>query len=456
MGNKRIHPYFIIITSFVSVILLGTIFLSLPWARDISIHNTKDFFREIVDSLFMSTSAVCVTGLGTISVADFHLFGKIVMIILMEIGGLSIITIAVFFFTILGARLGVSNTFLLREALNQNSANGMVTLVKKIVVISFIIQIVCAGINFVPLYHITNNDWKLSLEYSLFHSAASFNNAGFDIFGSTEPGGSMVGFASYNWENIVINSTTILMIVLGGIGFVVIDDILKNRRWKKFNLHTKIVLVSTFILITIGTLLIKATAWKDMNWLQALFTSVTCRTAGFTTYDMSRLSDYPGTYVIIIFLMMVGASPCSTGGGMKTTTIAIIFITVAHYARGKKSKVFRRSISESAMFKAFVLVAVAIGIVVVATFSVAVIETGLHNKSINMENVLFEVVSAFSTTGLTMGITASLHIGSKLLLCLVMLFGRLGPLTIIGVVNKNWMADYKEPIRYPEENVIIG
>ncbi|MCR5350757.1 MAG: hypothetical protein K6E20_07195 [Acholeplasmatales bacterium] len=451
MGNKRIHPYSIIIVSFVAVVFIGTILLALPYAGDVEIHNVKDFFNHVVDSLFMATSAVCVTGLGVKNCADFTIFGKIVMAVLMEIGGLSFITIAVFFFTILGARIGVSNTFLLREALNQNSANGMVTLVKKIVVISFVIQIICAAINFAPLYQIYDHDIQKAIGVSLFHSAASFNNAGFDIFNSQSSGGSMVDFAGYSWENIVLNSTTIVMIVLGGIGFIVIDEFLRKRRWKRFSLHTKMVLVTTFILITIGTLFIKGTAYHDMNWFQALFSSVTCRTAGFTTYDMGKLSEHPATYVVVILLMMIGASPCSTGGGVKTTTIALIIITIYYYARGKKPKAFNRSINEGALFKAFVLVAVAIGIVLIATFIVAGI-----NPELGLEKILFEVVSAFSTTGLSMGITSQLALGSKVVLCIVMLLGRLGPLTVIGVVNKNWMANYNEPIRYPEENVIIG
>ena len=451
MGKRRIHPYFIIIVSFVVVIFIGTILLSLPCAGEVNVKNTKDFFNHMIDSLFMATSAVCVTGLGVKNVADYTVFGKIVMAVLMEIGGLSFITIAVFFFSILGARLSVSNTFLLREALNQNSANGIVKLVKKIVIISFTIQIICAMINFAPLYSLFDHDIKKAIGVSLFHSAASFNNAGFDIYNSQSNGGSMVDFAAYNWQNIVINSTTIMMIILGGIGFVVIDDVLRNRRWRRFNFHTKMVLISTLMLITIGTLLIKGTAYKDMNWLQALFTSVTCRTAGFTTYDMSRLTDHPATYVIVIFLMVVGASPCSTGGGIKTTTMAIVFITIFYFARGKKPKLFKRSINQSAMFKAFVLVGVAIGIIIVSTLFIAGI-----NPELGLERILFEVVSAFSTTGLTMGITGDLAIGSKLILCVVMVLGRVGPLTVIGVVNKNWMANYNEPIRYPEENVIIG
>lgn len=440
--KKRIHPYTVIILSFVGVILLGTLCLALPYA------STSGKSHGIVDSLFMATSCVCVTGLGVVNPAsDYTVFGQIVMIILIEIGGLSFITIAVFFFTILGARLGVGSSFMLREALNQSSTNGVITLVRKIIVISFSIQIICAGINLIPIIKITNGDWGKAILMTLYHSAASFNNAGFDIFpGAT----SMISYA----DNIILNVTTIVMIVLGGIGFIVIDEILRKRRWKRLSLHSKITLTITLMLVTIGTLIIKLTD-PELTVLQSLFTSVTCRTAGFTTFDCSTLVNYPATYLVMILLMIIGASSCSTGGGVKTSTFAIICITIYYYAMGKKSKAFKRSIADSQMVKAFVLVNVSILVVVISTFIVSVAQS-ISGNSLGFQEVFFEVVSAFSTTGLTMGITGQLNAFNRVFLCFVMLFGRLGPLTVIGVVNKNWMADFKEPIGYPEENVIIG
>ena len=440
--KKRIHPYTIIILSFVGVILLGTIALALPLA------STSGESHGIVDSLFMATSCVCVTGLGVVNPStDYTVFGQIVMIILIEIGGLSFITIAVFFFTILGARLGVGSSFMLREALNQSSTNGVIALVRKIIIISFSIQIICAGINLIPIIKITDGNWGDAILMSLYHSAASFNNAGFDIFpGST----SMISYA----DNIILNVTTIVMIVLGGIGFIVIDDVLRKRRWKKLSLHTKITLTITILLVSIGTLLIKLTD-PDLTVLQSLFTSVTCRTAGFTTFNCAELATHPATYLIMILLMMIGASSCSTGGGVKTSTFAIICITIYYYGLGKKTKAFKRSINDSQMVKAFVLVNVSIIFVMVATFIVSVAQTAANN-SLGFQEVFFEVVSAFSTTGLSMGVTGELCVFNRIFLCFVMLFGRLGPLTVINVVNKNWMADFKEPIGYPEENVIIG
>ncbi len=435
MRVRKIHPYILIISSFVSVILLGTLLLLLPIsAKD---GNSIGF----IDSLFMSTSAVCVTGLATVSVANnLSVFGQIVMCVLMEIGGLSIITIAVFIFAILGAKIGVSNRILIKEALNQNSVKGVIGLVKKIIFTTLIIQGVGTIINLIALMPHYDYNFGRSLYVSIFHTVASFNNAGFDIFGDD----SMLGFSS----DVLLNATTMILIVLGGIGFVVIDDIIRKRRWKRLTLHTKLTLIITAILIIGGALLFRM-AQSNATWMQSFFTSITCRTAGFATFDMAELSN--GGYLICIGLMFIGASPCSTGGGIKTTTIIVILIAIYHFATGKTAKAFGRKIPNNVIFKAFVLYVIAFIFLVVGIFVVACIET-----DIDLKKIIFECVSAFSTTGLSMGITKSLSIGSKLVLCVLMLFGRLGPLTIIGVVNKNWMNESRSDIKYVEEGVYVG
>ena len=451
MKKTKIHPYIIIIVSFLGIIIAGTILLVMPF-------TTKDF-RTIgfVDSLFMATSAVCVTGLSVVNVGTtFTIYGKIVMMILMEIGGLSFITIAIFFYTMIGAKIGVSNRFLLREALNQSSVSGLVSLVRKIVIISFSVQLICAGVNmfaFVKYYQ----TWYDALGASLFHSASAFNNAGFDIFGGIDSD-SLILFK----DDVLINMTTIAMIILGSCGFVVMDDLFKKKfKWKKLTLHSKLAISTTIALIVMGTLFIKATIREDgFSWLQALFGSVTCRTAGFTTYDLANLKDYPAAYVIYVILMLIGASPCGTGGGVKTTTIAVVIIAIFFYARGKQARAFGRKISNEQIFKAFVLIGTCVIIVVLGSFLVAIVQTDRTlvgtTEEFGIQEILFEVSSAFSTTGLSMGITTSLNAGSRIILCFIMFFGRLGPLTIIGVVNKNWLGASKEEIQYVEENVIIG
>ena len=453
MGKRKIHPYIYIIMTFVGVILIGTALLALP----ISSKTLESF--GFIDSFFMATSCVCVTGLSVMPngvAADMTVFGKVVMVFLMEIGGLSIITIAVFFFTILGAKIGLGNRLLLREALNQNTASGLLRLVKKIMLISFTVQIMGTLINWYPIYEFikvtkpSNNMVMDALGMSIYHSAAAFNNAGFDIFGAH----SMEDFASNahvvsmaSW--IIMNTSTMLMIILGGLGFVVIDDVFKNRHWRKLTLHTKITIIATAGLIFTGGFLIKLTS--HMGWMESFFTSVTARTAGFATYNMANLKDSPAAYMVICSLMLIGASPCSTGGGIKTTTFAVIIIAICYFARGRRSKAFKRRIPQDQTFRAFILFVVAVFILVFNTFLVSAIQPEL-----GISEVFFEITSAFSTTGLSMGITTSLNGVNRLIVSAVMLLGRLGPLTVIGVLNKNWVCDKQEQIQYVEESVMIG
>lgn len=451
--KKRIHPYLLILISFLGVILIGAILLCLPFS------STSGQSMGFVNALFMATSSVCVTGLSVMEnglLADLTNFGKIIMVILMEIGGLSFITIAIFFFTVLGGKIGISDRFILKEALNQNTSKGILDLVKRIVTVSITIQLIGMIINCFPLYEFVNEVygpdnafWK-AVGMSAFHSAASFNNAGFDIFGnnSMELFASNAGVIS-NINVIVINVSTILMIVIGGIGFTVLSDVIRHRKWKKLALHTKITVITTGCLIVFGTLLIKLTS--EMPWLESLFTAVTSRTAGFATYNISNLENYPATYLIVIVLMFIGASPCSTGGGIKTTTFAILVLSIIYFAKGKKTKAFNRSIGSSQIFKAYALMGVAIMLLLVGTIVVSATQPEL-----GIDKIFFEVVSAFSTTGLSMGITVALSSLNKVVLCFLMFFGRLGPLTVIGLVNKNISGAAKENIKYIEERVIIG
>ena len=454
MKKRKLHPYIYIILTFVGVILAGTFLLMLPVAS----RSGESF--GFIDSFFMSTSCVCVTGLSVMPngvAQDMTVFGKIVMIILMQIGGLSIITIAVFFFTILGAKIGVGNRLLLKEALNQNTASGLLRLVKRIMLISFIVQLLGTLINWYPIYEyrtvLEPNDPSnviKALGTSIYHSAAAFNNAGFDIFGPS----SMEDFAANahvvsNLSMVLINVSTMLMIVFGGLGFVVIDEIIHAKSIKRLSLHTKITVIATASLIIGGAILIKLTS--SMGWMESFFTSITSRTAGFATYNMANLANEPGAYMVITSLMLIGASPCSTGGGIKTTTFAVIVISICYFATGRKARSFKRRLPSGQIFRAFILFAIAIGIVFFNSFLVAAIQPEL-----DISKVFFEITSAFSTTGLSMGITTSLNGINRIIISIVMLLGRLGPLTVIGVLNKNWLADKNEEIQYVEESVMIG
>lgn len=405
----------------------------------ISTHGDNINF---VDALFMSTSSVCVTGLTVIpNVAEkFTIFGKIVTGILIEIGGLSFITIATFFMVVLGGKIGINSRFLLKESLNQNSLKGIIALVKKIILLSFSIQAIGVVLNSIALMPYYNDFWTV-IGVSVFHTIASFNNSGLDIFGST----SMIQFST----DIFLNINTMILIVLGGLGFYVIDDIMHKRRWKKFNINTKIVLITTGLLIFLGAFGLKI-ANNNLSWLESFFMSITSRTAGFQTINCANLN--PGEYIIIIFLMFIGASPGSTGGGIKTATMAVIFIAITSFAVNRKPVVFKRQVAENTIFKSFALVCTAILTCFLAIFLIC-----CFNKDLSIETIVFEVVSAFSTTGLSMGITTSLSIPSKLVISFMMFFGRLGPLTIISMINRKWNVNSEDDrIRYVEEKVVIG
>lgn len=433
--RKRI-PYQIIALSYLSVILFGTILLWLPWSIKSGEH------LNLADAFFMATSSVCVTGLSVVPNvgSSFTIFGKIVMAVLIEIGGLSFITFAVFFFIITGSKIGIANRFLIKEALNQNSVTGIVKLIKVIIKIAFLIQIMGSVINFfafIPFYSF----WQ-TIGISIFHSISSFNNAGFDIFGFDS---SMIPYAS----NILLNVNTMFLIILGGIGFLVIDEVMRRKHWRKFSLNTKIVLQTTFFLIIFGTLSLKLAMNSSFTWLQALFLSVSSRTAGFASTDISKINN--PAYLTLIFLMFIGASPTSTGGGLKTTTLFVLIITIISYARGRQTNAYYRKIHEHSIFKAFSLVALALMFV-----SFIILLISFFEPALGIKEIAFEVISAFGTVGLSMGITSYLSIISKLLLCLTMFFGRLGPLTMISIWNSRWLSEANVNIQYVEEKIIIG
>jgi len=302
-------------------------------------------------------------------------------------------------------------------------------------------------INFFILLRYFN--WSEAIGYSLFHTISAFNNAGFDIFGSN----SMISFNN----DVLLDISTMVLVVLGGLGFIVIVDIFSQKKANRgLSFHTKVVLSTTLTLIIGGFILIKLALYDQITWLEALFTSITARTAGFTVINLKEVLEPLGEnlnpiFILIIFLMFVGASPCSTGGGVKTTSLFTIVVSIYYLARGKKPKAFKRNISNDSILKAFSLVILALLYIMIITFAISAIE-----KEMSFTDITFEVVSAFGTVGLSMGITSSLSTISKILIAMTMFFGRLGPLTIASLWNSNWMKQTNEGVRYIEEKIIIG
>ena len=443
MNKKNVSPYVIIILGFIGVILIGTLLLLLPFA-------TKSGYRiSFIDALFTSTSAVCVTGLLSVESVSgvFTLFGKIVITLLIEVGGIGIITITVFLFTLIGIKIGMHDRFLIKESLNQNSLKGMVRLVRKTVEITLIIQLLGAIVNFIAFRNYYNF-WD-AFGVSIFHSISAFNNAGFDLFGN-----SLINYK----DNILINLNSSFLIILGGIGFIVIYDIFKNKKWKYLSIHTKIVLKTSLILIISGMVLLKISEGSSITWLQAYFSSVSARTAGFAVVDFNTFTN--AGLMVILILMYIGASPSSTAGGIKVTTFYTVFKFIISFATGKETLSHNRKVAIGSIVKAFVLIVFSLAYISIVIFLINFIEKYNTNVSYDQYNyftkIVFEVVSAFGTVGYSMGITEKLHWLSKLLLCITMIFGRLGPITIISAWNKRWNLNKTTDVKYLEEHMIIG
>jgi len=433
--RKTISPYIILLIGFLALIVLGTILLKLPFSVQDGVELSW------IDSFFVSTSAVCVTGLvPVIPATTFTIFGKVVLALLIELGGLGFVTVVMFIFSLLGFRINFSDRQLIKEALNQTSASGMIRLVRNTIKISLSIQLIGAVIYFITF--IQDYPFIEALGYSVFHAISAFNNAGFDILGSAS-------FALYN-NDVLFNLNTCILIILGGIGFIVIYEVLAKRSLRVLSMHTKIVLKMTLFLLIAGTLLIKFTSYNDITWLQAFFISVNSRTAGFSTTDIGALSR--ASLFTIIILMFIGASPSSTGGGIKTTTIYTILRSIGSFATGKaETQAFNRRITDQSIIKSYILAFSSITFIILCFLVLMVVE-----PNIEILNLLFEAVSAFGTVGLSASITPLLSPLGKIIICIMMYVGRLGPITFISIFNRTRYEKETEKVRYCEEKIIIG
>lgn len=423
-------PSRLIAFGFAFAILLGSLLLMLPC-------SVKDGVElNYIDSLYTSTSAVCVTGLLTVDIGDtFTPIGQFFVLIMMQFGGLGVAAIGVGIILAMRRKIDLKSRNLVREAMNLYSGKEIVILVKNIFLTTLIFELTGALLSFIVFaqdFPPLKAAWT-----ALFHSVAAFNNSGFDILGNFQ------SLTLYR-DNVLLNLVTCALIFFGGIGFLVIREVLSKKfRWKKLSMHSKVVLTMSALLILIGTLLLKLT--EDVSWLGAFFHSVSARTAGFSTYPIGNFSN--AGIIIMCFLMFIGASPGSTGGGIKTSTFFAIFQGIKSAATNKSEKAFRYSLPKDAFRKAAVITLLALSVVFVGTLLICIMEPDLP-----LSDVLFETVSAFATVGLSTGITPTLSIGSKILSIIIMYIGRLGPLTVATL----WYFSRGEHIRYPEGNISIG
>ncbi len=448
MSKKISSPLIKIVLSFILVIFAGFILLMLPFSTTSGI--------EWYDALFTSFSAVCVTGLSPVANISETLtpFGIVILGLLIQIGGLGFVTIAVFVMKLLGTKIGYADRAILKEALNQNTQSGVVKLVISIIRTTLILECLAFILNmfvFVPEFG------AKGIGISLFHAVSTFNNAGFDILGAD----SLINYSN----NVYLSIVTSIFILLGSLGFIVIHDICKKRNWKDLTIHSKIVIKMTFSLVLIGTLLFKFTEslTGDITWLEAYFQSVTSRTAGFATISFATVNGM--TILVMLILMFIGANPSSTGGGIKTTTFYTVFKSLVCFFQGKKPVIYNRKISKETRDKAFRLMFLGFGCVLVFTFLIFGIELlgkvklgdfTVDSFELRFENILFEVTSAFGTVGLSTGITSTLEPFSKVVLCVLMFFGRLGPLTIFSLLNRNYNKPENDAVEYLELDIMIG
>jgi len=447
----RLKPPQIIILSFLCAIVIGTILLSLPFA-------VKDGNKiSLVDSLFTATSATCVTGLIVKDTGSFFSpFGKIVILVLFQIGGLGIMTFSTLFAIALGRKLTIRENVVIRRALNQQKVENLKDLIKYVLAITLGVEFIGAALLFLRWTRTEN--WTLTdtLFKSVFHSISAFCNAGFSLFST-----SFSRFFSDPYINIVMIS----LIFIGGIGFIVILDLPKlfafRKGFTKINIQTKMVLTVSIILIVIGALAIffmernnvlAGSTFKDRIFA-SLFQSFTSRTAGFNTVNIANMLT--PTLLVIVFLMFIGASPGSTGGGIKTCTFGILFATVGAMLRNKdRVSVFKATIPKEVIRKALVVFFLAITWIFLSAVALSFIEqTRLGNSDNYFMKILFEVTSAFGTVGLSTGITPHLSAFGKILIIVTMFVGRIGPLTAALAIA---LQQEKAIYTYPEEGVMVG
>ena len=446
---NSMDPAQTMVIGFAAVILFGAFLLNLP------IATKSGESIGILDALFTATSAVCVTGLIVVDTATYWSnFGQVIIITLIQIGGLGFMTIATMFALLTKKKINLRERLLIQESLNQRDLSGMVKLSRYVILITFLIEGIGAillSFTFIPQFGLGRGIW-----YSIFHAISAFCNAGFDLMGSVSGPFSSL---TYYVDNFMIVMTISMLIILGGIGFPVMLDVINCKKISRLNMHSKIVLITTAILIGLGSVFMFLVEFNNPNTLgnlslpgkvlASLFQSVTSRTAGFNTIDLTLIRE--SSLFIMIILMFIGASPASTGGGIKTTTLATLLITVKCFISGKvEIEVFERRIGSSIITKAVGIFFIAVSLVVLGTLALSLTDPGF-----TLVECGFEIVSAIATVGLSIGGSPNLTTMGKIVVMIAMFIGRVGSLTIfVALLSKG--AREKPPVRYPEGKIIVG
>ncbi|MBQ6374994.1 MAG: Trk family potassium uptake protein [Clostridia bacterium] len=438
-------PLPVIAMGFAGLILLGSLLLSLPVAS--ASGRSVGWF----DALFTSTSAVCVTGLVVLDTGTaYSAFGHVVLLVLIQLGGLGFMTFATLIFRLMGRQITLREKLIMQDSMNEDVLGGIVQLVQWVAISSFTVELTGTAlftIRLIPMYGPGKG-----LFYALFHAVSAFCNAGFDLFGY---GRSLTGFSG----DVLINLTAIMLVVVGGLGFGVQSDILRRRRFDKFRLHTKLVLASYGTLMAVSFVMVLALEWSNpstlgampigQKLLAALFQAVTLRTAGFNTFDQAAMRDC--TKLIGSFMMVIGAAPASTGGGIKVTTLAILFLTARMVARGESSiRVFGRRIDPTLITRAMTVTFIALAVVFIDVCVLSLMQPGA-----GFLDLLYECASAMGTVGISAIGSSSLRPLARIMIILTMFTGRVGPLTLALLFARRQNRT-RELIQYPEEHIMIG
>ena len=433
-------PPLILTLGFLILISIGALILSTPFVTR-SGNPTNP-----IDAIFIAASASCVTGLSPVNTAEhWNSLGHVVIIILIQIGGLGIMTLASIIPLILRKKIGIKTRLILKEQLNIESMEGVIRLFKYVLGFTLVIESLGAlflAIRFVPTYGLGKGIW-----FSIFHSISSFCNAGFDILGD-----SIYPLR----DDYLVNITIMSLVIIGGLGFMVTSEIYYKRHFKKFSTHSKLVLLTNAGLILVGALgffvleSLKSGVLSNETIgdgvLISFFQSVAARTAGFYSADLSKIND--STAILLISLMFIGGSPGSTAGGIKTTTFVVLILAVISVIKNEKEPVvFKRRISSEAIKKALSIFLISLSIVIFVSFVIAAIE------DFAFIDILYETASALGTVGATLGITDKLSVASKILITLCMYLGRIGPMTM--ALSFGLKSDVRL-IRYPEGFISIG
>ena len=438
------------VLGFAFIILVGAFLLNLP------IASKSGESVGIINSLFTATSAVCVTGLIAVDTAThWTTFGHIIIITLIQIGGLGFMTIATLFALIAKKKINLKERLLIQESLNQFDLSGLVKLTRHVLMMTFIIEGIGAlmlATQFIPELGLGKGIW-----YGIFHSVSAFCNAGFDLMGSVS--GPYTSLTSYV-NNFTVSATICSLILLGGLGFPVILDIIKVQKFKKLTIHSKVVLVTTAIVTALSVIIIFIVEFNNPDTmgnfsfgnkiLASIFQSITARTAGFNTIDLALM--HQGGIFVIIMLMFIGASPASTGGGIKTTTIATVALYVKSSILGKEDvEVYGRRLDMSIIKKSMGIFFIAISMISLGTLLISITE-----PQFSLVDAWFEVMSALTTAGLSIGGSPSLSIVGKILIMCYMFIGRVGSLTIFVALTAKTAKAKNTHIRYPEGKILVG